>query len=529
MVLFRGIRTWLVLVFVVAAASQTVESSEVSGEPNNGFWSPAISTKSRLLNVGENKIAAIAFAGGDRYLVAGAADRLLVWETTSWQRLDDIRTGYQAWSIAAIPKTNSIVVGGELSKLELFDVQKNQRLFHLAGHSDSVLRVVCDSNGSTIASGGFDGVVRLWDVAQHRLLKAIDPKEEKDKTIFALEFSPNGKSLAFRTQNESLVMWDVAAQKERFRLTRTGVNSGSMKFSPDGAKFVTSMAGRSIAMIDAGNGKSMLTRPASWAEVYWPPSKKHFYTIEGPQISLIDSGMEVLKSGIRLTDGWLRAIAVTKDDRTMVTLDNRSDVRIHELNPDGWFANQIAPTITNRANVNGRYYNLLRIVPAPAAADSVGKFHEAGYQPERNDASFGIIPEGFHIYLEPNLYVFERSRIGLHRIPRELPAPAKLKNGNLRVWIGMPTAAFCSEAFAESAYKLPQQSKTIKEVKIYWRGYPAADEETLKRQWAPAILEVTMIDSMTTQKLLEELVSLRYSLADADILDGEVAHSLGIH
>jgi hypothetical protein len=92
----------------------------------------------------------------------------------------------------------------------------------------------------------------------------------------------------------------------------------------------------------------------------------------------------------------------------------------------------------------------------------------------------------------------------------------------------MPTAAFCSQAFAESAYKLPKRSKTIKETRIYWQSYPAVDDEALKRQWAPAILEVTVDGSMTTLKLLEELVSLGYSLADSDVLDGKMAASLGI-
>src|SRR5947209_850007 len=58
-----------------------------------------------------------------------------------------------------------IIASASTPVIDLWDVPSGRLLRHLKGHTNFVNALAFSADGHTLASGSYDGTVRLWDVA----------------------------------------------------------------------------------------------------------------------------------------------------------------------------------------------------------------------------------------------------------------------------------------------------------------------------------------------------------------------------
>src|SRR5262249_53770311 len=80
----------------------------------------------------------------------------------------------------------------------------------LTGHSDSVWAVAFSPNGRTLATGSVDHTAKLWDVSDPAHPTATATITGHSEPVRALAFSPNGRTLATASLDHTAKLWDVS-------------------------------------------------------------------------------------------------------------------------------------------------------------------------------------------------------------------------------------------------------------------------------------------------------------------------------
>jgi WD40 repeat protein len=192
-------------------------------------------------------------------LAAAGLYSIVLWDLAAGKELRTIRQppeavriggGRSIQSLAVSPDGKTYAVGLECGSLarknlageiELRNLSGEGEPLVLKGHSAGVTALDFSPDGKTLASTGNDRTLRLWDVAAGKELKSF----ALDTAGFLVRFSPDGKTLAVnshgytaaRRSDFALQLWDVPSGKSRVLFHSTETKSGQpggVAFSPDG-------------------------------------------------------------------------------------------------------------------------------------------------------------------------------------------------------------------------------------------------------------------------------------------------------
>src|SRR5205085_12015353 len=105
------------------------------------------------------------------------------------------------------------------------------QILHLVwqAHTDIVITLAFSPDERTLASGSFDGSVKLWDVASGTLLWLGWHTDN----IFSVAFSPDGSMLASGSNDAAVRLWDPLSGRQLETLSHPDPVF-AVSWSPDG-------------------------------------------------------------------------------------------------------------------------------------------------------------------------------------------------------------------------------------------------------------------------------------------------------
>jgi len=115
-------------------------------------------------------------------------------------------------------------------------VEDEREIAVLEGHIYAVYSLAFDPNGGTLASGGMDGTVRLWDLKER---KEVATFRGHLYGAYSVAFGPEGRLLAAGSGDGVVHLWDVVRLEEISSLKGHADHVFSVVFGPDGRVFAS--------------------------------------------------------------------------------------------------------------------------------------------------------------------------------------------------------------------------------------------------------------------------------------------------
>ena len=154
--------------------------------------------------------------------------------------------------IAFAPDSNRLAVASSIG-IWIYDAHTGEELALLTGHTRSVISVAFSPDGRTLASGSSDETIRLWDATTNEHRQTL---RGHTSWVNSVAFSPDGRTLASGggDKDNTIRLWDAmtGTHKDTF-IGHTGTVT-SVAFSPDGKTLLSGSSDGTARLWDVATG-----------------------------------------------------------------------------------------------------------------------------------------------------------------------------------------------------------------------------------------------------------------------------------
>jgi WD40 repeat protein len=217
-------------------------------------------------------IHAIAFSQDGAYLASGGEDQqILLWDVNTGQVLQTFE-GHQGnvSCLAFSPDGSQLISGSYDGTIRFWDLNTGKAISTQAGHSEHIEALGFTPDGHILAAGKDEqDTVYLWEMGDREQLRKIEGFSD---WVNSMDFSPTEENLATGGKDGIIRIWDLSTEK-LLRLFTVNERAYSLSFSPDGEKLALGSG-----IWDATTGtllREHLWSKTPWLDVGYSPEGTH--------------------------------------------------------------------------------------------------------------------------------------------------------------------------------------------------------------------------------------------------------------
>ena len=213
-------------------------------------------------------ITSVAYRRDGHAIVTTAADG----SVTTWSPPTDKPGAALATFTTPAPASSSVWLADEkhwavssADKVIRFFAPPPPVLVDLAGHDGDVFGVAFSPDGTKVASTSNDQSIIVWNLADNAKVAQLKGHVGQ---VYGVAFHPGGQLLASCGADKSVILWNLADQKEVRRFAGSAEPLYQVTFTPDGKQLVAVGVDRKIHIWDVDTGSEVKTLEGQPDEIY---------------------------------------------------------------------------------------------------------------------------------------------------------------------------------------------------------------------------------------------------------------------
>lgn len=291
-------------------------------------------------------------ADGKRCASGGWDGVARVWDLATGQPQWEFRHGgLYVHAVAFSPDGRWLATGSDdpTGYVQLWDLQEGRRAAILEGHTDAVLSVTFNRDGTRLLTAGYDKSARLWNVATRQPLKTY---QGHTWWVWQAVFAPDQQRFVTVGQDGIALVWNAESGERSPPFTGHQGPVYCAAFTSDGASIVTGGYDRQLLVWKTDGLKPFRFRNLGAGEPVKPDPEyqvlgRHDASIRSLSVSqdghlLLSGGQDNtvrlwdLSSGRNLQtfrghDSWIRGVAFGTDGRTLLSASQDATLRTWSL------------------------------------------------------------------------------------------------------------------------------------------------------------------------------------------------------
>jgi WD40 repeat protein len=208
-----------------------------TGEGKVDWWDVTTGVKLRVLELNESHVNSVAFSPDGKTLAASGGSQIKLWDAMTGLQLRSFEeeSGALVLSLAFSPDGKLLASGnssfsGVKTKINLWDISTSQQIRSFSGQTSDVQAIVFRADGKTLASRSSDRTVKLWDVTTGRELHTFASADD----VSAIALSPDGQMFASGTRDGRVELLALATGVKLRALQGRNAIIFSLAFEPGG-------------------------------------------------------------------------------------------------------------------------------------------------------------------------------------------------------------------------------------------------------------------------------------------------------
>ncbi|ETO34731.1 hypothetical protein RFI_02359 [Reticulomyxa filosa] len=233
------------------------------------LWDVQSGRQIQIFEGHSDNIRGVLFSSDGSKIISYSWDNTIrIWDILSGKQLQ-LLEGHsgRVKKVRFSPDGSKLVSCSSDDTIRIWDISSGRQIQLLIGHRNNVSEAQFLPDGHKIISCSYDNTIRLWDALSGKQIQIFEGHKNEvfglqlspdgNGEIDYVQFSPDGTTIASRSRERTIRLWDVLTGKQIQTLTGHSDDVWQIQFSLNGSKIISCSKDKTIRIWDISSGRQI--------------------------------------------------------------------------------------------------------------------------------------------------------------------------------------------------------------------------------------------------------------------------------